>query len=70
MLFKGIIPIDYLCTLPLHFVHKLRDIRLKQLQEARAEEQREMNKNSNIGNGNFRLPSGIDIGELVDEISP
>lgn len=34
MLFKNIIPMEMLVQMPLPFVHRLRDIRIKQLEEA------------------------------------
>ena len=71
LMFNKIIPMEMLAQMPLPFVHRLRDIRLKQLQEAN----RSQNLNGlpvpQIPQGapmNYALQQAA-IDDLVDELS-
>ena len=65
LMFNKIIPMEMLAQMPLPFVHRLRDIRIKQLQEAN-------NQNNAPGNpvnqGNPVLNNAA-IEDLIDELS-
>lgn len=71
LMFNKIIPMEMLAQMPLPFVHRLRDIRLKQLQEA--------NRSQNMnGLPVTQVPQGAPINyaiqqaaidDLVDELS-
>lgn len=41
-MFGKIIPMDMLAQMPLHFVHRLRDIRIKQIEEANKQQEIQM----------------------------
>lgn len=41
-MFGKIIPMDMLAQMPLHFVHRLRDIRIKQIEEANKQQELQM----------------------------
>ena len=68
LLFNKIIPMEMLAQMPLPFVHRLRDIRIKQLQEAQQQSHGGSNGNPTI------LPNALAaqqyaIENLVDELS-
>lgn len=84
-MFGKIIPIDTLLQMPLPFVHRLRDIRMKQLEQAHAE-QEAMKQNTNnlynLNSGNNpvsqkAVPRGIDhamfngtpMDDIIDELT-
>lgn len=69
LMFNKIIPMEMLAQMPLPFVHRLRDLRIKQLQEA----QNKQNTNPNVGNGpithsDLAMSKQV-IEDLVDELS-
>ena len=77
-LMKGLIPIETLARMPLPFVHRLRDIRLKQLEAKRRQQEIMANKmprfDSNMNANNHSMPdmSGFDesgIEEIVDGLT-
>ena len=80
-MFGKIIPMETLLQMPLPFVHRLRDIRLKQLEKARAEQEAiRQNSKYSIGNSNFQPPAssgGIDhamfngtpFDDIIDELT-
>ena len=69
-----IIPIDKLLQMPLPFVHRLRDIRLKQLEEAN----KQMNQNNSSNGSSVAIPAGVDhamfngtpMDDIIDELAP
>jgi len=72
-MFNKIIPMDMLAQLPLPFVHRLRDIRIKQIEEANKHQEAMMN------NPNYVLPpnargvdhamfNGTAIDDIIDEL--
>jgi hypothetical protein len=63
MLFKNIIPMELLAQMPRSFVHRLRDLRIKQLEDAQSNQN---NTNMSIGNN---IISETAIEDLVDELS-
>lgn len=81
MLLGKYIPIEMLVQLPLPFVHRLRDIRIKQLEEQRRKQDiANAQMNRTINSGNPRMPqrpktpnfAGIDdsdLDDLVDELA-
>lgn len=74
-----IVPIDMLAQMPLHFVRRLRDIRLKQIEEANKEQEQHMKKiQNNTGPQKFRpdttgmdhaMLNGAGMEDFIDEIS-
>lgn len=80
-MFGKIIPMDTLLQMPLPFVHRLRDIRMKQLEQAKIEQDAMMKNNaSNIYNNQQKsaaVPHGIDhamfngtpMGDIIDELT-
>lgn len=73
---KGLVPIEMLAQMPLPFVHYLRDIRVKQLeakrqqQEALARQQAPPQRQTS--NGPPQMPAGLDesaLEQLVDELT-
>ena len=79
LMFGKIIPIKELAQMPLPFVHRLRDLRIKQLEEAQKQQQVEMQKqNKNNGTGqqarpNFALDpamfNGTPYDDIIDELT-
>ncbi len=65
-LFKNIIPLETLYTLPKSFVHRLRDIKIKQLEEQHAQQQSASPNTTPITNP---LMNGTAIEDLLDELS-
>ena len=77
-LMKGLIPIETLARMPLPFVHRLRDLRIKQIEAKRRQQEIMANKmpkfNGDVNSNNYAPPnmSGFDesaIEELVDELT-
>ena len=77
-IFNKIIPMDMLVQLPRPFVHRLRDIRIKQLEEQHREQERMMKGQEqnmhNIANSVQRPPSKPSIGgasfeDIIDELT-
>lgn len=57
LLFNKIIPFDILVQMPRPFVHRLRDIRIKQLEEANKQQAQHMQMINNSSNkGNTKKP--------------
>ena len=82
LMFNKIIPFEVLAQLPRPFVHRLRDIRLKQLEEVNNQQVSQMNQMQNQstpGRRNMVQPQtrGIDpamfngtaIDDLIDELT-
>lgn len=82
LMFNKIIPFEVLAQLPRPFVHRLRDIRIKQLEEANNQQVSQMNQMQNQsapGRRNMVQPQtrGIDsamfngtaIDDLIDELT-
>lgn len=76
LLFGKIIPFDTLAQLPLHFVHRLRDLRIKQVEEANRAQSNQMNSIKNnaplIPNGAALDPAmfnGTPLDDIVDELT-
>ena len=73
-MFGKIIPMDMLLQMPLPFVHRLRDIRLKQLEEIN----NKMNANAQMNGTTPVIPSGVDhamfngtpMDDIIDELTP
>lgn len=59
-----IIPTDKLMEMPTSFVHRLRDLRIKQLDEAD-----KAAKNNNVNPGNIPIPPGTTYDEIMDELT-
>lgn len=76
-IFKGLISLEMLAQMPLPFVHRLRDIRIKQMEAKRRQQEIATSKMSNIGNMNPNAPAnqafqGLDesaIEDIVDELT-
>lgn len=67
-LFHKIIPLEMLAQMPLSFVHRLRDIRIKQLQEANKIHRAEMSQKSpQLPVQGTVDPSAIE--DFIDELS-
>lgn len=62
MLFKNLIPIETLGGMPLPFLHRLRDIRIKQLEDQNKQ------RMATANNGVPAIPQSA-IDDIVDEIS-
>ena len=76
LLLGKMVPIDVLMRLPRPFVHRLRDLRIKQLEDANKERERQ-SKNSGKNTGIQPMPvwdpgmqTGTDVDELMDELNP
>lgn len=82
MMFNKIIPFEFLAQLPRPFVHRLRDIRIKQLEEAnkqQANQMQQMQNQSALGRRNMVQPktsavdpamfNGTAIDDLIDELT-
>lgn len=80
-MFNKIIPLNMLAQLPRPFVHRLRDIRIKQLEEQnkeqermmREQEQARMAQQANARNS-FPAPqtfsgAGASLGDFIDELT-
>lgn len=80
MMFNKIIPIEMLAQMPLSFVHRLRDIRIKQLEEQNKQQAQQMQR-MQAGRSNHRPnigpPTGLNpalsndtaIDDLIDELT-
>jgi hypothetical protein len=68
-LFKNIIPLETLYTLPKSFVHRLRDIKIKQLEEQHAQQQQQSSASPNTNPITNPLMNGTAIEDLLDELS-
>jgi len=82
LMFAKIIPMETLVQLPLPFVHRLRDIRIKQLEEAQKQQQDAMqNLQSKMPSGSRKQPrpnigaldpamfNGTPYDDLIDELT-
>lgn len=74
LLFGKIIPMDILAQLPLHFVHRLRDLRIKQVEEANRAQSAQLNqpKAPLISNGAAFDPAmfnGTALDDIIDELT-
>lgn len=81
LMFAKIIPMETLVHLPLPFVHRLRDIRIKQLEEAQKQQQENMrNMQSNMPTGSRKtrpnvgaldpaMFNGTPYDDLIDELT-
>lgn len=82
LMFNKIIPMEMLAQMPLPFVHRLRDIRMKQLEEQNKQQAAEMQKLQQRaagprGNIQNNLPRGINpailndtaIDDFIDELT-
>lgn len=82
LMFNKIIPMDMLAQMPLPFVHRLRDIRLKQLEEQNKQQAQQMQQMKQFPgkrpNGKTNpLPRGLHpallnetaIDDLMDELT-
>jgi len=81
LMFAKIIPMETLVQLPLPFVHRLRDIRIKQLEEAQKQQQENMKSmQSNIPTGSRKtrpnvgaldpaMFNGTPYDDLIDELT-
>lgn len=67
-LFKNIIPLETLFKFPKSFVHRLRDIKIEQLQAQQREAQLNMPKDGKLPITN-PLVNGTAIEDLIDELS-
>ena len=73
-MFGKIIPIDTLLQMPLPFVYRLRDMRLKQLEEVN----KKMNANNTSNSPAPLIPAGVDhamfngtpMDDIIDELTP
>lgn len=82
-MFGKIIPLEMLLQMPRSFVHRLRDIRIKQLEQVKLEQDALKNNATNIynlaNNNNQKpaVPRGIDhamfngtpMGDIIDELT-
>jgi hypothetical protein len=81
LMFAKIIPMETLVQLPLPFVHRLRDIRIKQLEEAQKQQQENMqNMQSHMPTGSRKtrpnvgaldpaMFNGTPYDDLIDELT-
>ena len=77
LLFNKIIPMDMLARLPRPFVHRLRDIRIKQLEDQNREQERMMKQQEQkMGNARNALPAvspssigGASFEDIIDELT-
>lgn len=80
LMFNKIIPMEMLAQLPLPFVHRLRDIRIKQLEEAHKQQEAAMRRNKSAarsGTPSIPVPAGLDPGmfngtpydDIIDELT-
>lgn len=63
LMFAKIIPMNMLAQLPLPLVHRLRDIRIKQLEEANKQQQAAINRRNG---GMLKSTRGIPIPPSID----
>ena len=77
-MFNKIIPFDTLAQMPRPFVHRLRDIRIKQLEEANKQQAQHMQNITNKSNTmNHSFPPGFNPGaidgspidDIIDELT-
>ena len=72
---KGLVPIEMLAQMPLPFVHYLRDIRVKQLEAKRQQQEalaRQQAPPQRQASGPPQMPTGLDesaLEQLVDELT-
>ena len=66
-LFNKVLPVELLLRLPLPFVRRLRDIRIKQMKEEAMEREQVYNNS----NGNMKMPAfnGSAMEDLMDELT-
>lgn len=77
LLLGKIIPMNMLAQMPLHFVRRLRDIRLKQVEEANRQQELQMQKVQNNDPRRYRPNTGMDsamfngtsFDDLIDELT-
>ena len=76
LLLGKIIPIDILMQMPRPFVHRLRDIRIKMLEDANKEREQQTKQNSNNA-GIPQMPvwdagmqTGTELDDFMDELNP
>ncbi len=81
LIFNKIIPLDMLAQLPRPFVHRLRDIRIKQLEEQNKEQERMMKQQEqarinqqNNARQSFPQPqtfsgAGASLEDFIDELT-
>jgi hypothetical protein len=81
LMFAKIIPMETLVHLPLPFVHRLRDIRIKQLEEAQKQQQENMQNiqshmpagsrkpRPNVGALDPAMFNGTPYDDLIDELT-
>lgn len=74
LLLGKIIPMDVLTQLPLHFVHRLRDLRIKQVEEANRAQSAQLNQKQAplIPNGAMPDPAmfnGTPLDDIIDELT-
>ena len=78
MLLGKYIPMEMLAQMPLSFVHRLRDIRIKQLEEANKQQAQHMQNITNKSNTmNHSFPPGFNPGaidgsaidDIIDELT-
>jgi hypothetical protein len=81
LMFAKIIPMETLVQLPLPFVHRLRDIRIKQLEEAQKQQQENMKSmqshmptgsrktRPNVGALDPAMFNGTPYDDLIDELT-
>lgn len=75
-IFNKIIPMDMLVQLPRPFVHRLRDIRIKQLEEQQKEQERMMKEQERAQNRAMPVPNvprpsigGASLEDFIDELT-
>lgn len=73
-MFNKIIPMEMLAQMPLPFVHRLRDIRIKQLEEANKEQEKQMQAFRNsppqqANRGGVPSFAGVTYEDLIDELT-
>lgn len=67
-----IVPLDMLAQMPLQFVRRLRDIRIKQIEEANKEQEMNIQNNNgtkSIGNIDHAMFNGTAMDDLIDELT-
>lgn len=68
MMFKNIIPLELLAQLPRPFVHRLRDLRLKQMEETNKQQEQQSQAMMAMNRRNMRPPSNVGFGTSIDDI--